>query len=146
MKAILLFASSAYAIKHLPEPLEDLPNDATWSYTHKNHEINDLVSNTIKKTRDDFRKSGVPDWATRDDEKKAADREAVALTDALTNRILNTKQGDYSEPGKYPKFFDLSNKIAALHAWHTNVLDQYMTSDQATETAPEVDAVVSDVE
>ena len=71
------------------------------------------------------------DMSTRLDEAYKTTQEATALSRVLSDRILNQKQGDYAEAGKYPKYYDLSNKVAALHAWHENVLNHLMTPEEA---------------
>ena len=111
-----------------------------------NHEINDLVQATIKKQRAENYKDGVmpvaQDMSTKLDEAYKTTQEAKALTKALGDRILETNKGDYAQTGHYPKFYDLSNKIAALHAWHENVLNNLMTPAEASE----IDGTIGEVQ
>ena len=128
----------------------------TFTYGHQNsetaskhgepkHEINKLVEDTIKKQRQENYKDGVmpvqQDMSTKLDEAYKTTQEASALSKALSDRILETNKGDYAQAGHYPKYYDLSNKIAALHAWHENVLNNLMTPAEASE----VDGAISQV-
>ena len=81
------------------------------------------------------------DMSTKLDEAYKTTQEASALSKALSDRILETKKGDYAQAGHYPKYYDLSNKIAALHAWHENVLNNLMTPAEASE----VDGAIASV-
>ncbi len=73
-------------------------------------------------------KQNTNDLGTRIDDELNAENEAREVSRVLINRITNTKKDDYI-PGHYPKHFDLSNKVAALHAWHENVLDYVMNKE-----------------
>ena len=99
-----------YSVFH---ELPPLPAKDVSAYPYRrNAEITTLVRDTIEKTR---KESKNEDLATKLDESEQAMEEAQALSATLSNRILNVKKDDYT-PGNYPKFYDLGNKVAAIHA------------------------------
>ena len=70
------------------------------------------------------------------------------MTKVMSDRILNTNKGDYT-PGNYPKFFDLGNKIAAMHTMMDSLQRYGFYTGQENikeKTDPAVDEVMEKLE